>query len=80
VEVHFSAETEKRLSELAAQNGRGSAEELVLTVVEAYFDELAQTREMLHRRYDDLKSGRLKPIPGEEVEAHFREKSTVARV
>ena len=26
------------------------------------FDELAQTREMLNSRYDDLKSGRVKPI------------------
>ena len=30
------------------------------------FDELAQTREMLNSRYDDLKSGRVKPIDGEE--------------
>ena len=29
-------------------------------------DELAQTRDMLNSRYDDLKSGRVKPIDGEE--------------
>jgi hypothetical protein len=33
---------------------------------------------MLNSRYDDLKSGRVKPIPGEEVEAYFREKSAAA--
>ncbi|MGA7240409.1 MAG: hypothetical protein WBY44_32290 [Bryobacteraceae bacterium] len=38
-------------------------------------DELARTREMLNSRYDDLKSGRVKPISREEIVAHFREKS-----
>lgn len=42
-------------------------------VIEGYFDELAQTREMLNNRYDDLKTGRVKPIPGDDVVAYFRE-------
>ena len=79
MEVHFTPETEKKLKDLAAQSGRGTPEELVQDVVEGYFDELAQTREMLNSRYDDLKNGRVKPIPGDEVEAYFREKSTIAR-
>jgi hypothetical protein len=79
MEVHFHPETEKKLRDLAAQSGRGTPDELVQDVVEGYFDELAQTREMLNNRYDDLKSGRVKPIPGEEVEAHFREKGAAAR-
>jgi hypothetical protein len=49
-------------------------------VVEGYFDELARTREMLNSRYDELKSGRVKPIPGDEVVAYFREKSAAARL
>jgi hypothetical protein len=40
-----------------------------------YFDELARTREMLNSRYDDLKSGRMKPISCNEIVVHFREKS-----
>lgn len=79
MEVHFAPEIEKRLKDIAAQSGRGTADELVRDVIEGYFDELAQTREMLGSRYDDLKSGRVKPIPGDEVEAHFREKSAAAR-
>jgi len=79
MEVHFHPETEKKLRDLAAQSGRATADELVQDVVEGYFEELAQTREMLNRRYDDLKSGRVKPIPGDEVEAYFREKSAAAR-
>jgi peptide deformylase len=48
-------------------------------VVEGDCDELAQTRSMLNSRYDDLKSGRVQPIPGDEVEAHFRDKSPAER-
>ena len=44
-----------------------------------YVDELVKVREMLNSRYDDLKSGRVKPIPGDEVEAYFRQKSAAAR-
>lgn len=36
-------------------------------------------RGMLDGRYDDLKSGRVKLIPGGEVEAYFHEKSAAAR-
>jgi hypothetical protein len=66
MEVHFAPDVEKKLIDLAAQSGRGSADALVQDVVEGYFDELAKTRAMLDSRYDDLKSGRVKPIDGEE--------------
>jgi predicted DNA-binding protein len=79
MEVHFAPETEQKLKDLAAQSGRRTADELVQHVVEGYFEELAQTREMLNSRYDELKNGRVKPIPGDEVVAHFREKSAAAR-
>jgi len=79
MEVHFAPETEKKLKDLAAQSGRRTADELVQDVIEGYFEDLAQTRTMLNSRYDDLKSGKVKPIPGDEVEAHFREKSSAAR-
>ena len=79
MEVHFAPETERKLKDLAAQNGRATAAELVQAVVEGYFDELAHTREILDSRYDDLKSGRVEPIPGDEVEAYFHEKSAAAR-
>ena len=79
MEVHFTPETEKKLKDLAAQGGRGTAAELVRDVMEGYFDEITQAREILDSRYDDLKSGKVKPIPGDEVEAYFREKSAAAR-
>jgi hypothetical protein len=79
MEVHFAPDVEKKLRDLAAQSGCGTADKLVQDVIEGYFDELAQTREMLNSRYDDLKNGRVKPIPRDEVIAHFREKSAAAR-
>jgi predicted DNA-binding protein len=79
MDVHFTSETEKKLKDLATQSGRATADELVRDVVEGYILELSQTREMLNNRYDDLKSGKVKAIPGDEVEAHFRDKSAAAR-
>lgn len=78
MEVHFTPELEKRLNELAAESGRG-ADELVQDAVLGYFEEVRQTREMLDSRYDELKSGMVKAIPADEVEAYFREKSTAHR-
>jgi predicted DNA-binding protein len=72
MEVHFTPETEQKLKEISAQSGRGTADELVRDVVEGYFNELAQTREMLNSRYEDLKSGKVKPIDGEEFFERLR--------
>ena len=79
MEIHFTPETEKKLKDLAAQSGRGPPTSLLQDAMAGYFEELAQTRDMLNSRYDDLKSGKVKPIPGDEVEAYFREKSAAAR-
>jgi hypothetical protein len=45
---------------------------LVEDAVAGYFKELAQTPDKLNSRYDDLKTGRAKPIPGDEVIAHLK--------
>jgi hypothetical protein len=66
MEVHFAPDVEKKLNDLAARSGCGTADALVQDVIGGYIDELAQTREMPDGRYDDLKSGRVKPIDGEE--------------
>jgi predicted transcriptional regulator len=74
MEVHFSPETESRLRELAAKTGRAPAE-LVEDAMAGYLQEVAQVREMLDHRYDDIESGRVKPIDGEEAFAALRRKS-----
>jgi predicted DNA-binding protein len=78
MEVDLSPELEKRLNDLATQTGRPAAE-LVRDAVSDLVDELAGTRTLLDRRYDDIKSGKVKLIPGDQIEAHFREKSENAR-
>jgi hypothetical protein len=65
MEVQFTPDVEKKLNELATQSGRGPAE-LLQDALAGYFEEVAQTREMLNSRCDDLKSRRVKPIDGEE--------------
>ena len=78
MEVHFNPDLQAKLDELASETGRPT-DELVEDAVLGYFDELAQARQTLNSRYDDLKSGRVKPIPGEEVIARLREKSAARR-
>ena len=53
--------------------------DIVEDAVMGLFDELAYTRQTLDRRYDDLESGRVKPIPGDEVFARLRAKSAARR-
>ena len=77
--MHFNPDLQAKLEKLATETGRPTGE-LVQDVVAGYFDELAETLEMLNSRYDDLKSGRVKPISRDEVIAHFRQKSAAAYV
>ena len=65
MEVHFNPELQAKLDKLATETGRPTGE-LVEAAVAGYFDELAQTRDILDSRYDELKSGRVKPVAGEE--------------
>jgi hypothetical protein len=74
MEVHLNPELEKKLNDLAAKTGRAT-DELVEDVMTGYLNELARVRDQLDSRYDDLKSGRVKPLDGEEALARLREKS-----
>ncbi len=78
MEVHFSPELEKRLNDLAAQRGQG-ADELVQDLVAASVDGLEDVRTTIDRRYDDLKTGRVRAIDGEEAFARLRQKSGLRR-
>ena len=76
--MHFSPEVQAKLEQMVRESGRPS-EELVEDAVVGYFDELARTREMLDRRFDDLESGRVKPIDGEEAYRRLMEKTEAQR-
>jgi hypothetical protein len=79
MEVHFKPDLEKKLNDLAALSGL-PPDELVQEAVAGYFEELAQAREMLDRRYDDMKSGRVKLISGDDVFERLRKKSEARKL
>jgi predicted transcriptional regulator len=72
--VHLKPETESRLKELAATTGR-SPEDLVEDAMSGYLAELTEVRKMLDSRYDDIKSGRVAPVDGEDAFARLRQMS-----
>jgi hypothetical protein len=78
MEVHFTPEMERQLKDFSAQSGRGT-DDLVQDAMAGYFQELLQTRETLNSRYDDLKSGRVKPIDGEDAFARLKAKTEAQR-
>jgi len=78
MEVHFTPEIQARLERLAAESGRPK-DALVQDAMPGYLDELEQTRGMLDSRYDDLKSGKVKPIDGEEAFQRLMQKTAPQR-
>ena len=74
MDVHFRPETESRVQELADKTGR-APNDLIEDAMAGYLQELGEVREMLENRYDDLKSGRIKPVDGEKAFDDLRRKS-----
>lgn len=77
--VHLTPEIEERLERLANETGR-TTDEFVQDALAGYLDDLAQIQEMLDSRYDEMKSGTVERIPGEDIEAYFTAKSATRRV
>jgi hypothetical protein len=73
MEVHFKPDTESRLTELASRSGRAT-DDLVEDALSGYLAEIAEVREMLDGRYDDIKSDRVKPIDGEAFVDNLRQR------
>ena len=78
MEVRFNPDVQAKLDQLAQESGRPSGE-LVEDAVIGYFDELAHTRQMLDRRFDDLEGGRVSPMDGEEAYRRLMEKTEAHR-
>ena len=66
MEINLNPDVEKKLNDLAAQSGL-EPDQLLQDALAGYLDELTRTRDTLNSRYDDLKSGRVKAIDGEEA-------------
>jgi predicted DNA-binding protein len=73
MEVHLKPETESRLNELASKSGRPT-DDLVEDAMAGYPGEVAEVRNILDSRYDELKSGRVKPIDGETFFESLRQR------
>jgi predicted DNA-binding protein len=78
MEVHFNPDTEQKLKDLSAQSGRAT-DELVEDAIAAYIEELLRVRGTLNSRYDELKSGTVKPIDGEEAFLRLKAKTEADR-
>jgi predicted transcriptional regulator len=78
MELEFQPHVQAKLDEMARASGRPS-QELVEDALIGYFDELTRTREMLDQRFDDLESGRVTPIEGEEAYRLLMEKTEAER-
>ncbi|MCX6593969.1 MAG: hypothetical protein NTZ56_20840 [Acidobacteria bacterium] len=78
MEVSFPPDLQARLDQLSRDTGRPSGE-IVADAVTGYFDELAQTRAMLDGRYDEVASGRVAPIDGEEAFRRLLAQTTADR-
>jgi predicted transcriptional regulator len=66
MEVHFSPNVQARLDRMTLLSGRDT-HELLEDALVGYLDEVTVAGELLDRRYDDLASGRVLPIDGEEA-------------
>ena len=71
MEVHFAPDLQARIDQLVTETGY-APDKLVADAMAGYVAELAETREMLDSRYDDLKSGKVKPIDGQEFFENLR--------
>jgi hypothetical protein len=76
--VHFIPEIQAKLEQMARDTGSRS-EELVESMVADFFHEATFAGQTLDQRYDDLESGIVKPIPGNEVFAKLLAKSAARR-
>ncbi len=67
----FCPDLQAQIDQLVIETGR-TPDELVEDAMAGYVAEFAETREMLNSRYDDLKSGTVKPVDGEEFFENLR--------
>jgi predicted transcriptional regulator len=78
MEVHVRPEVQAKLDQMVRESGRPT-DELVEDAIIGYFDELAYARETLDRRFDDMESGTVKPMEGEEARRRLMEKTEAQR-
>jgi len=78
MEVDFSPEVQAKLDQMARDAGKQPTDVIEDAVV-GLFDELSYMREMLNRRYDEMESGKVQGIDGEEAYHRLMEKTQARR-
>jgi len=64
MEVHCAPDLQAEIDRLVIETGF-APDRLIQDALAGYVAELAGARQMLDTRYDDLKSGRVRPVDGE---------------
>jgi predicted DNA-binding protein len=78
MEVSLNPELEARLNEMALTTGRQRAD-IVQEALAGYLEDLAEVRDVLDRRYDEIISGKVTAIDGEEAFELLRKKTEARR-
>lgn len=78
MDMHFTPYVQAGLEELARDTGC-SPETLVNDILTERLSEQAEIRQTLDRRFDDIESGPVALIPGNQVRARMRERSEAYR-
>ena len=74
MQVQFdNPELQAKVEQWVSETGR-PAEELVEDAMTGYFEELNRVRSTIDSRYDDIKSGKVKLIPGDEARTRLMER------
>ena len=78
MEVNFTPDVQEKLEQMARDAGRPLSDVIADAVIGLY-DELAYTREVRDRRYDEMDSGTVQGIDGEEAFRRLMEKTQARR-
>lgn len=79
MDVHLdNPNLEAKINQWVTETGC-SANDLVEDAIAGYLSEAAEVREMLDSRYDDIESGRVRPVDGEEAFAYLRQRIEARR-
>jgi hypothetical protein len=68
MEVHLTADLQAKVNRWVADTGHPT-DELFAEALTGHFAALSGVRELLDSRYDDIESGKVQPIDGEEAYA-----------
>jgi len=78
MEVRLEPELAAKVIQWSAETGRPVAH-LVEDAITGYFTEVEEWRATLDRRYDDMVSGKVKGIPGDEARRILEERIAARR-